>query len=826
MKNALKKTLAMLLVIATLLSQVSCGASGKTSLKMGQWLSMIADSFGMESYIEETPYFKKVDKNDPYFGAFQAAAEWDILPAGSDVTSETAVTWKDALVMLVNAGELADETKTDDEKFDLAVHLFDSTIRNYWQKRNIPTDKAVKYLEQAASLWATKTYDVPVEEIKLDEAVLDALDQKVTYEYQALSQDYPDMEQGEEVVVIPLKQDNTDIDYSQLKPGDVYTLPSTNESNASINKVKSVEVRDGQVFIVNDSDFTEEEALEYIEELVIQETTDIDFNKISGIYDEYGNPIDLEIVPDGTANHGDAGIRKVGIFDNAKISAKFKVGSWAVGLSKRSSELSIEISKEFGKVESRYKEKKMEAFIKATFSNVSLTKDIDYSWGTLHSATLRLDYDTTLEGGIKKTQSTEIGKHVDDGKNGTQHLSTIFNEYKDALSDIGKGVKKGVADDSIYICRIAIIEGGFASVDFIVKGKVEASGELKLVLELEGSQGVEYRKKNVRFIKENRKNVNFAAEAKLEATIGPGIAISILKKISVAEITIDCGLGVSFSGKVTIIDAKGHKLSEQSATIDGESANGLTLEKYVTSGEEILEFAKKQGLTDKDLKPDMTVEVFPGICLEWKLYPILRVGLTDGLIKKLCSKLSVKTSIEILGSKNTILKGHIDIGWKVGLTNISEMLAADNAVEGFKAVLGIGHECSFEFVPFDEYEEIAESLAEQDESMASESDYDGIPWGDQIVLSETKLIMKVGDTLVLQLEELPDGYKTSDLDVHFSDYEYTDSSGKIKTISAEDIIEFNLGKGSVTAKSPGQVILTVSTKDGKHFAACSIMVTD
>lgn len=851
MNKTLKKILAVLLTVTTLLSQVSCGSASGSSLTMGQWLSMIADSFGMVNYSDETPYFKNVDKNDPYFGAFQAAVEWDIIPAGSTVSSNTKVTWKDALVSLVNAAELADEKKSDDEKFELAVHLFDSSIRNYWAKRNIPADKAVKYLEQATTLWATKTYDTPFEKIALSEKVDNHLEEKVDYELQELSQNYPEMKPGEEVVIIPLEQKNSDVDFSSLVPGDVYTLPATDSANASINKVKSVEIKDGNVVIVNDSNFTQDEAMEYIEELVIQETTEPDFTKVGGIYDEYGNPVSIEassgnnpfnfkenaksLLPSRIASSGlyDNIARQCKFIDGMNASVTFKVKGkdgldWSIKLTGTTKSVSLEISKEMKKITSRYKEKKYEAFGKVTFSDIKFTKDIDYSWGTLHSASLRLDYCTTFEGGFKATRTDNIGRPLTKEQLGGQNVANVINEYKTAITDVFKDVNKQYAKEEIYICRIHLLGNSLASVDFIIKGKVEVSGEIKLVIEIEGSSGVEYKKKNMRYIKESHRDINFVADAKIEATIGPGFAVNILKHLIVAEATIDLGAGFSLECVMNIIDSRSHKLGEVKGKLDGESARDFTLTNCVVPALSILEYAEENGMTDSTLKGDEEIEIMPGFCFIWKLYPIVRIGLSDGILKAICDKLSLKVSIEVVGSKNVCLQGHYDYCPALHMTtNILEALKADNALTAIKELMGIDHKCSFDFVPFEAYTAVNESLdAKESETAQPESDYDGVYWGTQIILSSSKMIIKVGETQVLELQELPDGYKTSDLIIEASNYEYIDSSGKTKKVPAGDVIDFDLGRGSVKGLQPGQIIITVKTKDEKHFAACSIWVTE
>ena len=70
-----------------------------------------------------------------------------------------------------------------------------------------------------------------------------------------------------------------------------------------------------------------------------------------------------------------------------------------------------------------------------------MTRDIDYSWGTLHSATVKLDYETKIEGGIKTERSGKIGNPVAEGEETTKSLSSIFNQYKKTLEDLNKDIR-------------------------------------------------------------------------------------------------------------------------------------------------------------------------------------------------------------------------------------------------------------------------------------------------------------------------------------------------------------------------------------------------
>ena len=78
----MKRLISLALAILTLFGCISClsGCSPVSStLTKGEWLSMLCDGFGMDSYQQQTPYAKTVASDSPYFGCVQTAFEWEII---------------------------------------------------------------------------------------------------------------------------------------------------------------------------------------------------------------------------------------------------------------------------------------------------------------------------------------------------------------------------------------------------------------------------------------------------------------------------------------------------------------------------------------------------------------------------------------------------------------------------------------------------------------------------------------------------------------------------------------------------------------------------
>ncbi len=811
MKKIISAMMIAVILVTTIAPMSGCSRKNTDTITMGQWVMFVVDAFGMQNYVNETPYFAKVTKDSAYFAAFQMVAEWEIMEPSDDITSDTLVKWRDVLISLVNAGEFLDANATDDEKIDYAILNFDPNIRMYWSNRNIGLGDALSLLDVAQSLWASKEYIETIEKASFAEGVYDYIN-----------------EEG----LIYSAQENMIISSSSelmgLQVGDVYTLPACNGISASINRVEAVEIIDGNIIITNDETFTEEEALDYIEEIIVQETVEPDFSKITGIYDEYGNPIDFEIVEDSmvettgcdaaiqgvtltySETEKNEGITQTGLFDNVKGKLKFKVDGYAITIGASKDDISIELSKEIEKKSNRYRKQTQQIYTKVTFDDVSVTKDIDYSWGKLHSATIKLDYKTKIEGGIKTEREQEVGKPDKDNGDIESSISSIIKQYKTALGNINTEVRNSKCNEDIYICKLAIAEGGLASVDFIVKGKVTAEGDVKIVFEIEGAQGVQYKDGNLRYIKSKNFDCDFVAEGSIEITVAPGLAITLLKKIALIEIVLEAGLGAAVEMTAHLFDAEGHELYAASVCIPAIDADSMSNEDLQTTAEEVERYAEEVGgYWDRgDYTSSADIKLMKGVCLEWKLYPILKFGI-DGecLFGKLAKKLNVQVSVEFLGKNDAFLEGHIDTP-----NTMTNLLESNSFSGGLKEFLGIGKECTFAYTPWDEAKEnegIEDTEDTEDTEGADDSEKNDIITADTIILSTMRITLVEGGTQKIIVEGLPEGYKLEDIIFKTDDPQI--ATVDIKTSEVKGIKE-------------GVTCLVVQTKDGKYMAYCAVTV--
>lgn len=809
----MKRLIAIQMAILTLCSFLLSGCSSvkNDTIIMGQWLALIADSFGMENYLEEEPFFKNVNQGSEYFYAFQTAAEWGILAPSDEIQATTPVTWKDVLVSLVNAGEFLNDGASDEEKIEYAVNHFDNTIRSYWSDRKIGLADAVRLLDIAQKMWADRKYDdsEKIEQYAFADEVMD-FTQSESLKY---------MNDGENRILIPYDE------VKDLQEGMVYALPANEENNVSMNRVKSIEVVDGIAVIENDDTFSEKDAEECIQEVRVRETEQLDFSKITGIYDEYGNPIAIERDDSSVENTSDTlenlvagslvyrddedmSAEQTGLFDSLKGSIKFKTpdGKFDISIKGTSDGLSVEATRDFKKIDNRYRSERNQIYGKTSFGNVQVTKDIDYKWGKLRAATLKLDFEQKLEFGTKTSRESRIGKPLEEGKYGKQYLKTVIKEYKNAIQEFSKEMRNSKCHEDIYICRISIWTVGVASVDFIVKGRITAEGDFKIVVECASSNGIEYKDGHLRYIKTKEiKNCDFVAEGKAEMLVCPGIDVKLFWKINVAELIVEVGTGVSEKMTMHLFDEEGHELYSETASIAVESANELNEEMNTVSAEDIREVALENGGDWKNYKPEAEVSLMKGICLEWKLYPVLRIKLDDSsLVGELAKKMKMNLSLDVLGEKTTRAKGHIDFP-----NNLQDML--ENGVTASK-LLGINAECTYSYTPWDKAEEKLESAeAGEDTLQDSILDNEAKLQANNLQLSTIRIFLEPGQTQEIKITNLPVGYELSDIEVEVED---------------KDIAGFSIRDGVVIGKKEGITKIIVRTKDKKYTAYCAISVVE
>ena len=805
--------MAAVMVLNMALWLVGCGKS-EPEVTMGQWLGMITESFGMVNYQREEPYFKNVSSESQYFADFQKAAEWEILEPSDSLTALDGLTWKDAMVTLVNTGEFLGEDASEKDKINYAKENFGVEYRSYYKNRYIGIVDASAMLEAAQQQWATKTYDEPYQNIEFADSVKDYLEKEV---------DYATQQDG----TIRVKAD----DVGELKEGDLFVLPAKSgvsgsgsadagsagtvlPEKAQINRAKSVEKQGDYYIITPDEGLTEQEVLENINVLEERSTQTVDFSRVSVIYDANGNPIypDNSTAGNMAAENTDAKISYLGKGYGADIARSgiklaeqtysISVGDYSGKVKINQSGVSVGLEKELKSEKLSVSDSKTTAFVTTTVDKINITKDVDVSWGKLRSITFRTDFNQKIDMGVKHSKKIKVGQDLPLGEHGgintIEEVKDYFSELRSDFENIA--AQDGRSDDSIYICRIPTFLQGAVNVDIIVKATVTVEGSFKITVGCDKSAGFEYKNGNLAWISSGEPYSDFVMDGNASGTIGVGAAVDIIKFIKMGEFTANLGVGVSGSYTQHIVDEEMHEISrDDGINIEMEDAEKISETEAYTSADEILMEAKIHGGSWKGYEKGKTVKLLNKNCFEWKMYPLFNIKAGGGLF----DLLKVDLTFEMLGPKSSsCLKGHIDLPDQSLKAAVDSIAAGGNLGDAAKALMGIDAECSYKFKPWDDL----------DESMEDPPEYSDILTGDGLQMSAVSMTLTPGGTAQITVQCLPEGYTLADVDA---------------VSENEKIAKVDVKFGKITAgEETGRTTICFKTKDGKYKAYCAVFVEE
>lgn len=779
MKRFIALILSLSIMLGCLASLSGCSKSDNQTVKMGQWLSMINEAFGMDSYVQEEPYFSNIDKNNTYFEEVQVATEWEVINAAQKIDVNKSITWKDALVSLVNAGNFTSLDSSDDEKIDCAIKNFDSSIRKYWMNREIKYSNAILLLATAQRKWANRTFENRVEEVKFKDGVKDFSENEEIAENYVID--------GNTTVL----SSTNDVD---LKTGDVYVLPSNNKSiGTKVYKVEGVSQENGKVYIKNSDDI---DLYDIAEDIFLQETI-VPTAQNTVFYDANGNVLSnstASVVPQSNINSKPEIINLLATNTNAtvqplassKMKHEFKVGDWKVSLSYKldgSLDLDVAVGKSV--------KDEWEWEVGVGLDDVKVTNEIDYSWFKLKSASVRVDYETSLS--FKASTDEKIVNKVaapynnGNGKGLTNLKKAAFKNAKEAGGNGAQTIKLFSMDVwSIGVARVCL------DVNFVVK----VDGSFEITITNHDSKGIEYKNNNIRFINTSDKDIDISAEAKIEATLGIGPALyTVGLKKPIIGVQGKFGAGAKASIVLHLVDSENHLIEEASAEDYPPEVYRTLMDADITTDvESIQRAAEAQGGT-YSTETSGKLKLHSDVCINISMYWIIRLEVTDSSYAAELLGGKIKLSKEFLGEKNGKFGyAHIE--------NFDFISGFSNAVFGSAA--SSADQCTKKYKPFDDAEEKKED--ENDKKNDSES----IIKGEQIVLSEMRASITVGQKYYVIVQQIPKGYDVKDLKMKVED-------SKVASVDEN---------GVIVGKETGSTVITVYTSDNKFSAYCALTVTD
>lgn len=549
MKRFIALILSLSMMLGCLASLSGCSKSDNQNVKMGQWLSMINEAFGMDSYVQEEPYFSNIDEKNKYFEEVQVATEWEVINTTQKIDVNKSITWKEALVSLVNAGNFTSSDSTDEEKIDCAINNFDTSIRKYWMNREIKYSNAIVLLATAQRLWANRTFEERVEEVRFKEGVKDFSENREIAENYIINGDTTVLSSANEV---------------NLKVGDVYVLPTNDKSiGTKVYKVESISQENGKVYIKNSDDI---DLYDIAEDIFLRETV-IPTASNTVLYDAAGNVLsgDVIIEPQSSDSIADGKIipliatntnTEIQQLASSKMKHEFEFkcdGKPYKGVISYKLDGSLDLNVKVEPDKEKGSNNATGAVIEAGIDNIKVTNEIDYSWFKLHSASVRVDYETTLSSGFS-TEDKPVDKvwapyNNGNGKGLTNLKKAVF--LKNSKKAGGNGAQ------TIKLFSMNIWSAGVARVCLDVNFEIKVDGSVTIKLTDHDSKGIEYKNNTIRFINTCDRDIDMEAKAKAEATLGIGPALyTVGLKKPIIGLNAQFGVGASVSAVVHLADSE------------------------------------------------------------------------------------------------------------------------------------------------------------------------------------------------------------------------------------------------------------------------------
>ena len=792
MKRA-ERTTAIILALIILTSSIQLTGCGKNqnTISVGQWLAMVNQAFGMETYQSEIPYFENIPRGSTYFETVQIAIEWEVIDKEQDIDVEEKLNWKTALITLMNVGNFLPADTSEEEKIEYAIEHFDKSIRTYWMKRNIEVDRAVSLLEIAHRQWAGATFDHVTEEVIYKPDVVDFT------------------QEGKEIDNYVIEGNLVKIPRSsaeEIKEGDVYVLP-VGEDNFLVQAYKADRVYQDEEYLYIENS-TEELGLEDVAEEIFVEETYMPTMEKAIIYDGNGNILSVgaalspvSYTEDGSpvyaANLPRADEEGYRFEHTADVKKTIKVDGYDVGYEFGKSGNFYFKASISSQEESKSKTTKLKTTASAEISNLEITNEID--WGLfkgLKSASLKVNYRTAIKGAIEASYKPPAMIVAPYNNGNGKFWSNLKRSYLKSETD--KGAK------TIKIASVDVYSIGLARACLDVNLKIEADGSFSVTITESGTKGIEYRNGNVRVINDSTRNTDVQLEGSIELTggIGPAIyLIGLKEKVIGAQIRI----GIGGEGRIAthLADPEMHLIDEMDF---GEETSApfiaLNSAEITTDSATIEAIAQARGGVYKGTASEIPLHA--DVCIDIGAYFILRLELeSNGLVGDL---IGGGKSWELLGKDNARL-------FSMHVGNFDWALAWANKKVGWNVGTAA---CTLKYVPFD-----SEGDAKDEEALEDEKENPGDSGdtedgqhiemdGEMIVLDSVMLTASTGENQRIVIKKIPEGYTPDDLQFQ---------SGDEKVVTVDE-------NGNFIGVSEGSTVITISTKDGKYKAYCAVTIFD
>lgn len=539
MKRKLISIVVVLAMAINLISLSGCGQSSKNeAVTRGEWVTMLAEAFGMDSYEEATPVYTDVSSASPLFPYVQSSAEWDVLSIFSEkqLKPEKNVTREEvASTAAIAAGFVVTDEQYDAKgRFDAASSV-DYAVKNGILNNKSGLSKSMTQEECEAVVSAARVsyLSLPVEEksvVVTNEELVDLTEMdEDSFVIENGSFILPEGTSG--TVSGNTASIHTGSGVAEVSVGDVFmTAPTEEEPTGVAYKATAVEEVDGEIVIT-----TEEPTLEDLfEELDVSTTVAAEAEDIIWLV---GNGSGTGVRGTATNNSG---------FNARFLSARTASSLIAPIKTHTYGGRSLDFTWGSGSFE-------------RTWSNDSVTgsgagaqalKDSNFVYndtpsiedfnGTTEPWSKSLEIDNSFSGGYKITGNISINAitvtaGIEYNKNWLGIPNGIKNASVQVTSDISSTLTlQGTLSERLHIATVPVVIIPGLSVDVELYLYATATGSLVVTASLGSSAKVEYANGKLRHTADSQATANVDANlqinfgAELEATLRAGGIVSII----------------------------------------------------------------------------------------------------------------------------------------------------------------------------------------------------------------------------------------------------------------------------------------------------------
>lgn len=795
MKKFMKRTTALFLsLIMLVMTLTGCGKEKNRNVNneidttgyitRGEWIDMLADTFGYDEYDQETAYYSDVKSDSEVFTAVQSCRERNMLSTETDefkvndVATMGFVATTAVLASGVDYTKYAEGTSNENEAIIKCAKETgicpDIVMNDNGLRQGVDEVYASTVLSAAQGLFLAYTGEEKMD-INYAEAVIDnfedssvKIDEKgnLTMEDTAdigsiiicpPSEEYPN---GHAVKVVAVESDDEgnavykteEADFAEVYESvDIATVveatPDCFYPAEGVTVIKDDTAQGEQTAFIDNAEF---EAIDTSTNASAIQTISGDFSKSK----ETVIKVDLKNGNVKATNTDEDKIQATIFGKNLELKEKYEE---TLTEEEKEKKKLWEKSKEFQSLASKKADKIVEDYKSGKISKddfisqmKKFQKDNGVEKGSLRPLTLKGDFDAgwNLTGTIKINLAVAAAANV--------KIEWFLNpKVKSYSIDVTNKIEssltlEGKCEGEVQLGKFAIPVYAGASVDVALIAKIEANGKITVKAVITNEQKVEYKDGKTTKTNKSSFNKDLEVDASIELAVGLKVSISLL----------------SFN------------------IVDGEITAAIKLEVKAKAGRDIS--------LEESISDDGTA------CLKYEDALVLRheesimapiVKLTIGTKKSLVGKLGISFSIDFI-SEDDIKKSNKYLY----LHNESEIKFLIDS----KIIELVEDETKEE-----ETTAIEESTTEEELTTEVDNSEIGV-----LSLNDFAIDIKVGDQYQLKVVKMPKGYE-DDVVV------WTSEDNSIATISS---------KGIINAVNEGTISVYGKTSDGKYIGKCTVLV--